>query len=157
MSNRTDKLILARIRKNDITAWEDLYEIYSPIMLGAINVFTRDQILAEKLLIDTWLVLRDQNTLGKTNIKLPLYLYIFTFRYTLLKLKAQGINPCVEDLENYPQIIQQLCKKYGVMEKPVSEVYTNKDLRIQKNTYCWLPVLGINLYAGQVRSRIVTR
>lgn len=155
MSTTTDKQILARIKNNDITAWDDLYEKYSPIMLGAISIFTRDEILAEKLLMDTWLELREQNALTRSNLKLSLYLYIFSFSYTLNKLKAQGINPCVKGLDTYPQLIQQLCKKYGVNEKPSSEMYSNKDLRIQKNIFCWLPVLGINPYAGYVRSRVV--
>ena len=156
MSNKTDKQLLARIKKHDITAWDDLYEKYSPIMLGAITVFTRDEIVAEKILMDIWLLLREQNGLAKTTLKLSLYLYIFSFRYTLLKLKAQGINPCVKGLDTYPQIIQQLCKKYGVQEKQDSENYSNKEIRIQKNTYCWLPVFGINPYAAHIRSRIIT-
>jgi hypothetical protein len=154
MIHTTDKQILARINKHDITAWDDLYEKYSPIMLGAISIFTRDKIVAEKILMDTWLLLREQNGITNTKLKLSIYLYIFSFRYTLLKLKAQGINPCVKGLDTYPQIIQQLCKKYGVNEKQGSEISTSKELRIQKNSFCWLPVLGINPYAAHVRPRI---
>jgi hypothetical protein len=154
MINTTDKQILARINANDITAWDDLYEKYSPIMLGAISVFTRDKILAEKILMDTWLLLREQNGIAGTKLKLSVYLYIFSFRFTLLKLKAQGINPCVKNLDGYPQIIQQLCKKYGVKEKKISENYSDNEIRLQKNTFCWLPVFGINPFIGHVRPRI---
>lgn len=154
MSTITDKSILERITNNDITAWDDLYEKYSPTMLGAISIFARNSILAEKILMDIWLELRDRNAISVTEEKLSMYLYVYSFKYTLFKLRSQGINPCVEGLETYPQIIQELCKKYAVEEKSDAKVYTSNDLKIRRNTFCWLPVLGINPFNKFVRSRL---
>jgi hypothetical protein len=146
MITPTDIQLLDRIKNNDPTAWDDLYLKYASVMLGAITIFTRNSIVAEKMLIDIFIELREKNSLTPGDQKLSLYLYVYSFEFTVNALKLQGLRPCVVGLDTYPTIIQQLCKKYGVKEMVPSEIYTKADLKIQKNTYCWLPIFGINPY-----------
>lgn len=143
----TDAKLVQRINEKDGTVWEDLYEKYSTTMLGAISVFTRNNIIAEKILVDIFLELSEKNMLPTEKHKLSLYLYIYSFAFTIRKLKNQGITPCVKGLDTYPPIIQQLCRHYEVKEMAQPEIYTKEDLKIQKNTFCWLPVFGVNPYS----------
>lgn len=144
MTYTNDANLLSRIEAKDGTVWEDIYEKYAPTMLGAISVFIRNEIVAEKILVETFLELSEKNQLPTEKLKLALYLYIYSFAFTIKKLKAQGINPCVEKLDTYPAIIQQLCKHYDVKELVQTEVYTKEDLKIRANSFCWLPVFGVN-------------
>lgn len=149
-----DKAIVEGINNHDSNAWEIMYEKYAPTMLAAIAVFIKNNIMAEKLLIDIFIALREEDTIQPGNSRLSLYLYMYSFKFTIEQLRAKGIQPYVVALNTYPQIIQLLCKKYGVEERQEAELYSRAELKIRRNSFCWLPVFGINPFVQQVKPAI---
>jgi len=86
-----DLNILLLIRENNLSGWEQLYDKYAPIMYGVICTYTTDKRLADKVLIDLFFRLKEDEMLLKGNFTLSVFILRYTHTNTKLELKKRGI------------------------------------------------------------------
>lgn len=87
----SDLNILSLVRENNLTGWEQLYDKYAPIMYSVICTYTTDMGLADKILINLFLRLKDEKIFLKMNFTLCVFILSYTFTNTRKELKKRGI------------------------------------------------------------------
>ena len=87
----SDLNILSLVRENAFRGWELLYDKYAPIMYGVICTYTTDTKLADQILINLFLRLKDEESLLKMNCTLCVFVLRYTCINTRIELKKRGI------------------------------------------------------------------
>ncbi len=87
----SDLNILSLVRENDLKGWEQLYDKYAPAMYGIICTYTTDMSLADQILINLFLRLKDEGGLLKMNFTLCVFILRYTYTNTRIELKKRGI------------------------------------------------------------------
>jgi len=106
----SDSTILALIRENNLSGWEQLYDKYGPVMYGIISTHTSDKTLAEEILIKLFLRLKQKEFILKLSFSLCVYLVRYTYINTKEELKIRGINSSETPIRAN-SILETLCSQ----------------------------------------------
>lgn len=89
----SDHQIITLLEKNNLLAWEKLYDKYSAAMNGLIFNLTDDKILVEDIFVAAFLQLKEKQILSNVKYALCPAILRHTFTYTTKQLKQYGKNP----------------------------------------------------------------
>ena len=93
---------------------EILYDKYAAVLLGAIQLFTNETTVAEKILENLFLNLKLNNLSLANECSQLVFMYKYAIDFTLQSLEKQGISPDFSRLKNCPKIIQLLYENKGI-------------------------------------------
>ncbi|MEO7210571.1 MAG: hypothetical protein ABIY35_06485 [Chitinophagaceae bacterium] len=79
--------IIAMLEENNPLAWENLYDKYASVMYGLICNLTEDKLLAEEILMNAFLELKQKQILSKIKYALLPIIMRYTHSYTIEYLK----------------------------------------------------------------------
>lgn len=140
VNSTSDSTIVSMLAENNSSAWEQLYDTYSPLMYGAVFQITKDERIAEKIFKECFLQLKESKNISKIRGPLDLFLLkhaqSFTLNYfKLIELttdKNKHLNhnsdPLIELLES-----QQITIKKSEQQSSSEQQAARKKLREEFN------------------------
>ena len=124
--------IVSMIENNNFLGWQHLYDRYSAMMYGAILRLTSNEKLAEEILMESFLQLKENISLLKN--RRPLYLQLLQHTYTtaaailkskiIIPLKENGVAemfPLVNGLMQRQLSLSNIAATYSMTEVEVKE------------------------------------
>ena len=127
----TDLNILSLIRENNLAGWGQLYDKYAPIMYGIIFTYTTDKIFSDKIFIDLFIRLKEDEILLKIDYPLCVFILRYTHLNTRKELKNRGIYYTEPPIEKN-SILQTLCS-HSLNLKSVAENLGMSEQEVKKN------------------------
>ena len=109
IKNYSDSEIIAMMEENNSLAWEALYDRYAAAMYGMICSLSNDLEMAEKILIDVFVKLKENQLLASIKIGLCANLLRFTYAHTIKQLGQSGLAPNAINSIEEVNIIRLLC------------------------------------------------
>ena len=91
----SDSTILNLIRENNLKGWNLLYDKYTSMMYGIIYTHKDDKGLADEILINLFIRLKEEQMLLRINFALCVCIPYHTYSNAEQELKRRGIN-CTE-------------------------------------------------------------
>ncbi len=87
----SDTTIVSMLAKNNLSAWEHLYDKYAPMMYGAIFKITGNAPMAEEIFKECFLQLKENDNLSEVKVTLCPFLLRHAHSVTLNYLKKCGL------------------------------------------------------------------
>ncbi len=102
----SDTIVLQMHTHNNETTWAHLYDTYAPMMYGTILKMTGNETIAEEILEETFLELKEKKMFLGVQVNLCNRFMQHTYRITLKYLKERNLKPIsIHPFnENYPNI-----------------------------------------------------
>lgn len=141
-----EMMILDKIRKNDLQGWEELYDSYAAFMLSIICKLTGEKKKGEQLLIALFTDPKFEEYLCTVSSRLGFHVCTYAFSFAQRALKKEGIEPGGLVVSRLPKILQIIYQKNKLEETPARPAPAIAVYR-SVQSYKWLPVFGINIYA----------
>ncbi len=88
----TDSNILSLSRENNLRGCDQFYNKYTPVMCGTICTHTADKSMADEILIDLFIRLKNEAVVQKINFTLCVYILPYTYNNIRKELKKRRIN-----------------------------------------------------------------
>jgi len=132
----SDLNMLSLIRENNPEGWEQLYDKYAPVMYGIICTYTTDKSLADKILIDLFIRLKEEEILPKMNFTLCIFILRYTYTNTRAELKKRGIyytespietNSVIHTLYSQSLKIKRFTPNFKISKNEVKNNYYSKN------------------------------
>jgi len=127
----SDLNILSLIRENNLRGWEQLYDKYAPVMYGVICIYTTDKSLADKIFIDLFIRLKDEEVLQKIHFTLSVFILRYIHTNTRKELKKWGIN-YTKPLIEANSIMHSLCSQ-SITIKRVAANFKMSENEVRKS------------------------
>ena len=128
-----DSTILSLIREKNLTGWEQLYDKYAPIMYGIICTYTIDKSISDKIFINLFMRLKDEEILLKVNFTLCVFILRYTYTNTRKELKKWGIY-YTESPFDTNSIIYILCSQSITLKRVASNLKMS-ETEVKKNLH----------------------
>ncbi len=137
VKNISSQVILSTLFTNkDLRGWQLFYDKYAAVMYGCICSLTNDNQIAEKILLDAIVQLKEKEILQTFNNAFLPSLVKYTNDFTIQQLLKQGIEPKTEDTFQKTRVTYLMCKRcYSLKEAAsrlnISEEETKKKLHLE--------------------------
>lgn len=113
----SDEEIITMLEHNNPLAWESLYDKYAPAIFGLICKLTDDKVIAEKMLISSFLQLKQSKILSKVKYALYPAVLRYVLEYTTQKLTQNGVTPKIlKPLDEMP-VMHLICTQSGCIHE----------------------------------------
>lgn len=107
----SDGQLLLMIGRNDVKAWEHLYDKHAAAMYSIVCQFTDSKELANEIFTDAFLQLREKNILLKIHYALCPFLLRYMHNFTDQHFKKLGISALQNSKVANSQLIHMLCSQ----------------------------------------------
>ncbi|RYY68492.1 MAG: hypothetical protein EOO13_12185, partial [Chitinophagaceae bacterium] len=102
----TDMAILDKIRSNDLSGWEELYDKYACQMLTIICKLSIEKKLGEEILIKIFTEKKFEDFLSQIRSGLTVELCNYAFRFAASHLHKEGLSPDAATIADLPKLLQ---------------------------------------------------
>lgn len=131
----SDQTILSMIAENNMDAWGHLYDKYAAAMYGIICNLTDDRSLAELILKEAFIQLKEKQILSKATYSICPYLLRHTHTFARQQLNEWD-TPCSNRSVEQPSLLNMLCSqdltiKQAASNFNISEEEAKKKLHIE--------------------------
>ena len=155
----SDSTILNLIRENNLKGWNLLYDKYTSMMYGIIYTHNDDKGLADEILINLFIRLKEEQMLLRINFALCLCIPHHTYSIAEQELKRRGIN-CTESPFMGNSILHIFNSQYTAIKKVAAKFKISKK-KVKQNLHKEFLILRSNnqdnhsLQDGEVDKEIV--
>lgn len=80
-NNLEDERLLELLKENNTYAWQCVYDKYAPLMYGNILNIVKDKVNAEKIFINAFTVLKNQNKQIPSHCLMSVFLCMYAKKY----------------------------------------------------------------------------
>ncbi|MEP6710779.1 MAG: hypothetical protein ABJA37_00105 [Ferruginibacter sp.] len=135
--NISSQVILSTIVVNkDLRGWQLFYDKYAAAMFGCICSLTSDNQIAEQILLDAIMQLKEKEILQTFSYAFLPSLLKYTNDFTIQQLLQQGMEPKTEDTFQKARLTYLICSRcYSLKEAAailnISEEETKKKLHLE--------------------------
>ena len=138
----SDSTILNLIRENNLKGWNLLYDKYTSMMYGIIYTHKDDKGLADEILINLFIRLKEEQMLLRINFALCVCIPYHTYSNAEQELKRRGIN-CTESPFMGNSILHIFNSQYTAIKKVAAKFKISKK-KVKQNLHKEFLILRSN-------------
>ena len=128
----SDEQMLSMIGRNDVKAWEQLYDKYAAAMYSIVWQFTDSKEIANKIFTQAFLQLKENNILLKMHYALCPFLLRYTHNFASQYFKKCGISTLRNSKPVNSKVIHMLCTQ-GISIKDAAFKLNISEAAVIKN------------------------
>ena len=109
--NISNEIILSMLAKNNLAAWEHIYDKYAAAMYGLIIKVTGDKNFAEEILANVFLELKEKQNISGPSYSLCAFLLRYSYNFAIHQINNNKVSQQTILHPDEKNIVELLCTK----------------------------------------------
>ena len=115
------------LAKNNLAAWEHIYDKYAAVMYGVIDKLTPDKNLSEEILVNVFLQLKEKHNFSGPSHSLCAFLLRYTYNFAITQINSKKVNRQPVFFPDQKDIIGLLCTKCPSLNNAANTLNINSE------------------------------